>query len=158
METQRAAVVAEARTWIGTDFHHESRVKRAGVDCAGLLAAVYHNVGLIPDLKLAHYPSDWFLHRDGERFLNHVLEFATEVEPPPKRIPLPGDVVVWKFGRCFSHGAIVEQWPAVIHAHVGKQVTLEDTSQATWLTTIGEKVPDQGKPRPMRVFVYKGWV
>jgi cell wall-associated NlpC family hydrolase len=30
----RAAVVAEARSWLGTPFHHQGRVKAAGVDCA----------------------------------------------------------------------------------------------------------------------------
>ena len=30
--------------------------------------------------------------------------------------PQPGDVSVYRVGRCFSHGAIVTEWPFIIHA------------------------------------------
>ena len=38
---QRAAVVAEARSWIKTPWVHMAAIKGAGVDCAMLLARVY---------------------------------------------------------------------------------------------------------------------
>ncbi len=39
-------------------------------------------------------------------------------------LPLAGDVAVFRFGRTFSHGAIVVEWPVVIHAYwaVGRVV------------------------------------
>ena len=40
-DAQRAAVVAEARSWIGTPYHHAADVKGHGVDCAMLLIRVY---------------------------------------------------------------------------------------------------------------------
>jgi cell wall-associated NlpC family hydrolase len=43
-----------------------------------------------------------------------VLGYAREIPGPP----LPGDVAVFKFGRTFSHGAIVLAWPRVVHAFV----------------------------------------
>lgn len=46
---QRQAVVAEAKTWIGTGFHHEARIKGAGVDCAQLLIAVFSACGFVPE-------------------------------------------------------------------------------------------------------------
>ena len=33
------------------------------------------------------------------------------------RLPGPGDVAVFRFGRTFSHGAIVTDWPRLIHAY-----------------------------------------
>jgi hypothetical protein len=34
--------------------------------------------------------------------------------------PEPGDVALFRFGRCFSHGSIVTEWPQLIHAwHAG---------------------------------------
>ena len=36
----REAVVTEAKTWIGTPFHHAARIKGAGVDCLMLLSRV----------------------------------------------------------------------------------------------------------------------
>ena len=44
---QRAAVVAAARSWIGTPYHHAADVKGVGVDCAMLLVRVYSDLGLI---------------------------------------------------------------------------------------------------------------
>jgi cell wall-associated NlpC family hydrolase len=109
---QRALVIAEAVTWLRTPYHHAARVKGAGVDCAQILIAVYAAVGLIADFKPDDYPPDWMLHRSDERYLGHVMQYARQVDAPG-----PGDIAMWKFGRCFSHGAIVLEWPLVIHAY-----------------------------------------
>jgi NlpC/P60 family putative phage cell wall peptidase len=37
----RAAIVAEARTWIGTLYHHQASVKGIGCDCLGLVREVW---------------------------------------------------------------------------------------------------------------------
>jgi len=114
---QRAAVVAEARAWLNTPYHHAAQIRGAGVDCAMLPAAVYRAAGLIPDLAVAHYPPDWHLHRDAERYLDIVTAHAREVPAPTG----PGDFVLYRWGRCFAHGAIVLDWPRIVHAviHVG---------------------------------------
>jgi NlpC/P60 family putative phage cell wall peptidase len=150
---QRAAVVAEARTWLGTPYHHEARVKGAGVDCAQLLIGVYAAVGLIKPPKIAHYPPDWHLHRSAERYLAIVLDHARELDAAAEA-PGAGDVVLWRFGRCFSHGAIVVAWPVVIHAYLGRPVVLEDAVAASWLDTIGERSGAGAKKRPRRFFSY----
>ncbi len=40
------AIVAEARTWLGTPFHHQNRFKGGGVDCIGLIVCVFDALGL----------------------------------------------------------------------------------------------------------------
>lgn len=117
MITQREAVVAEARTWLRTPYHHQGRLKGVGVDCAMLLCDVYHAVGLIPHLDPRPYPPDWHLHRSTERYLGWVEQYAGSVEAPQ-----PGDIALWRFGRCFAHGAIVEAWPLVIHAVMRERI------------------------------------
>ena len=138
---QRALVVAEAKTWISTKYHHHGALKGVGVDCAQLLRVVFENVGLIPHLELPYYSPQWHLHRSDERYLGLVTQYAVEISGPP----LPGDVVLWKFGRCFSHGAIVTEWPFVVHAYLNGHCTLEDISTALWL-----------RDRPMKFFSYWG--
>jgi hypothetical protein len=32
--------------------------------------------------------------------------------------PAAGDIALFKFGRCVSHGAIITEWPAVIHSYI----------------------------------------
>jgi cell wall-associated NlpC family hydrolase len=99
VDEQRAAVVAEARTWLNTPYHHAARCKGAGVD----------------------YPPDWHLHRDVERYLEVVTGHAREVAAPTG----PGDFVLYRWGRCFAHGAIIVGWPEIIHALIDVGVVLD---------------------------------
>jgi cell wall-associated NlpC family hydrolase len=139
-------------TWLSTPYHHMGRVKGAGTDCLCLLADVFEEAGLIPRVGIPFYPKDWMHHRDAERYLEGLLRYAGEIDGPP----LPGDIVLWKFGRCFSHGAIVVEWPTVVHACAGRNVSLDDAGAAAWLTHIGENTEDSGKPRPKRFFSFWG--
>jgi cell wall-associated NlpC family hydrolase len=152
IEAERAAVVEEAREWLRTPYHHMGRVKGAGVDCATLLAEVFARAGAVPRFGIPFYPPDWHLHRDAERYLGFVLEHAREIESDP----LPADMALWRFGRCFSHGAIVVDWPLVIHAYAGKGCLLEDVSRARWLSQIGERRGAQ--PRPVKFLRLNRWM
>jgi NlpC/P60 family putative phage cell wall peptidase len=118
----RAAVVAEAVTWLGTPYHHRGRIKGVGTDCAMLLAEVYHRAlpDLVPELKPEDYPPDWHMHRSAERYLAWVERFAREFAVIDR--PAPADVVLYRWGRCLAHGAIVVEWPLVIHALLGQGV------------------------------------
>ena len=107
----RAAIVAEAATWLRTPYHHQAAVKGHGVDCAQILIEVYSAVGLAEKLDAGYYPSDWMLHRSEERYLKNVEQYCVQTSTPQ-----PGDIAMFKFGRCFSHSAIVVDYPSVIHA------------------------------------------
>lgn len=108
----RADVVREALSWEGTPYHPHARIKGVGCDCAQFPAAVYHVVGLIPDLRPVYSPQ-WMMHRDEEQFLAWVTPYAREIGRGELR---PGDFAIWKFGRTYSHGGIVIDPPVVIHA------------------------------------------
>jgi cell wall-associated NlpC family hydrolase len=112
MEAWRVAVVEEAKTWLRTSWHHRARVKGAGVDCGQLIIACFVNAGLVPDFETGEYAQDWMLNNSEERYLGFVEKHLDRVDSP-----LPGDVAVWKFGHCFSHGGIVVDWPSIIHAY-----------------------------------------
>ena len=103
---QRAAVVAEARRWIGTPYHHQADVLGAGVDCGMLLVRVYVDCGLVPAFDPRPYPVQWHLHRSDERYLGFLIARGIEVEAPE-----PGDIVVWRIGRAYAHGGVVTGWP-----------------------------------------------
>lgn len=109
----RGKVVAEAITWIGTPYHPQARVKNVGVDCGMLLIEVFKRCGLINNIDPGNYAREWHLHRGEELYLGWVAEHCAEVNAP-----LPGDVAVYKFGRCYAHGTIVVAWPLLIHAHL----------------------------------------
>jgi NlpC/P60 family putative phage cell wall peptidase len=125
----RYNVVAEALTWLNTPYHPHGRVKGAGVDCIHLLIEVYAACGLVPHVAPGEYAPDWYLHRSEERYLDGVMQYAEPVEQP-----LPGDLVLFRFGRCVSHGAIVTAWPTVIHAYADqRRVVLTDIDRAAHL-------------------------
>lgn len=112
---ERKAVCDEARTWLGTKYHDCAMVKGAGVDCAFLLKAVYEAAGLESPIEIEAYSPQWYLHRSDELYLNKVLERAREITEAEAK---PADVVLYKFGRCFAHGAIIMEggFPSIIHA------------------------------------------
>ena len=133
---QRRIACTIARSWIGTPYHHMGRVKGAGVDCAMFPLEVFREAGLIGDVEVPYYPADWMLHRSAEIYLGIVRRYAGEIEAPPATAGssvLPGDFVIYKFGRCFAHGAIVIDWPTVIHAVNGKGVILSDGEREGFL-------------------------
>lgn len=57
MSFTRDELVAEARTWKGTPFHHQGRLKgpKGGVDCVGLLVGIARHFG-IPHEDTIDYP------------------------------------------------------------------------------------------------------
>lgn len=110
--------LTEALTWIGTPHEHGQRCKGAGVDCGQFLIGAASAIGLMPPIKVSYYPKDFHLHRDFEWYKGIVEEFCVEISPPPS----PGDIVLYKQGRLYSHGGIVKDWPWIIHSYGGHGV------------------------------------
>src|SRR6516162_6598439 len=111
LDPRRQAIIDEAKTWIGTRFHHMQAVKGAGVDCLGLIYGVYRAVGLIGDIAIPFYRPDYMHHRDDESYLEGLLQYGHPVAHPEA-----GDVALLRYGRVYAHGAIVVEWPRLIHA------------------------------------------
>jgi cell wall-associated NlpC family hydrolase len=147
---QRATIVREARSWIGTRYENCADVKgrSGGVDCGMLLVRVFVDCGLCPPFDPRPYPPDWHLHRSEEKYLGFVFDRAREVfltAPHPNPLPQagegvarsavgegssvqPGDVVVFRFGRCYSHGGIVVETDplAIVHAFAPARCVVEE--------------------------------
>ena len=111
MDAWRSAVLQEAATWIGTPWIHRAKIKGAGVDCAQFLIGAFCGAGVIEPFDTGDYPIDWMLHREEERFIGWIERYME-----PTNSPQPADVAVWKYGRAFSHAAIVVEWPRIIHS------------------------------------------
>lgn len=128
---QREAVVREARSWLGTSWHHRGRIKGGGVDCGMLLLEVYERCGLIPHVEPGEYPRDWHMHQARPRYLEIVQQYC---DPVTNRDPLPADIAVFRWGHCVSHGSIVISWPIIIHAYLEQGVVLGDAVRDTILS------------------------
>jgi cell wall-associated NlpC family hydrolase len=113
--TSRTRIVDEARSWVGTPYHHEARVKGHGVDCAQFVAAVFEQTGLIKEITTEHYPPDWHFHQAAERLLDKIKQYAGEIALEDVR---PGDIVAFHFGKTYAHAGVVVEWPLLIHANM----------------------------------------
>ena len=114
MTVARPAVVAEARSWLGTPWQHQGRAKGVGVDCAGLVIGVCRALGLVSvGMDVSHYPRS----PDGRSLLAHCDEWM-------RRIPIGAaqmaDVLVMRFAQHPQHLAIVADYAhgglGIVHA------------------------------------------
>ena len=145
----RSAVVAEARTWLGTPWRHMGNVKGQCVDCAMFLALVYIDVGVVEPFDPRPYPRLWFLHHAEERFLHWVVDKLGGTEIPIEEARL-ADVVVYRIGKCYAHGAILVDSRTVIHAyHKNREVILTEAFDAS-LASLGVKAFDMFASRRRR--------
>lgn len=117
---QRSTVALEAATWLKTPYHHHGRVKGVGVDCAQFLCAVYEAAGVIGKVDPGFYAHDWHLHHGEEQFLAWIERSGGRRVEVPQR----GDVAVFRFGRTFSHGAIMLTADTAIHSYIEMGVVI----------------------------------
>jgi cell wall-associated NlpC family hydrolase len=103
------ALVAACESWRGTPFRARSCVKGAagGVDCAGFVGAVFHEIGAIASaVSVPPYAVNHAEHSD-----ESLLRSWFESKPVRKRVrrvdedeaPLAGDMVFPVVGRCEHH-------------------------------------------------------
>ena len=128
---QRQAVIREAWSWDGTPYRQQGDIKGplGCVDCSMLLVRCWVDAGVVKPFDPRPYSPDWHLHLSEEKYLKWLNESAMEVETPR-----PGDIVVWKFGRCFSHGGIVVNSYQVMQASTMHKRTFPELIDAAWLT------------------------
>ncbi len=104
-------VVIAASSWIGTPFQHQARVKGIGVDCAGLVIGVAHQIG-VTDYDIDGYPRV----PDGAMMERVLGEQLIHVNMDNMQA---GDVLLFGFMKYAQHLAIITQMNPVyiIHAY-----------------------------------------
>lgn len=109
---QVAALLTEARSWVGTPYHEKGRVKGGGTDCVQLLAGVAINAGILDEVQIRNSYS--VVVPEGSEYIDRLLQYADEITEADVT---PGCIALYKTSFGFMHSAIVVSWPdAVIHA------------------------------------------
>ncbi|MEP9352037.1 NlpC/P60 family protein [Xanthobacter sp. KR7-65] len=125
----RAAVLAEARAWIGTPYLHRASLKGHGADCLGLVRGVWRAVvGAEPE-PLPPYAPDWA--EAGRR--ETLAEAAGRcLVPVALDAAAPGDVLLFRFRAHLpaKHAAILAPGARMIHAYDGASVC--ETALSPW--------------------------
>lgn len=126
MTATRDQIVAEARTWLETPFHHQGRVKCVGVDCAGVPVMVAKALGL-----------DWADAKGYARMPSNGV-FGKVVWSVLKRITLDqvkaGDLMTFAWRGEEHHIAIVSQIEPIRLIHAWQEIgrVVENDLDETW--------------------------
>ncbi len=112
---QRARIVAIARSWIGTPYRHQGRLKGVGCDCLGLLIGVFEEltgerIGALPP-----YTPDWAEASGRETLAEGLRGYMTEIDPAAAR---EGDIVLfrWRAHLPAKHAGILVTLDRMVHA------------------------------------------
>ena len=111
-------IVALARGWIGTPYHHQASVRGVGCDCLGLVRGVYREyTGLDPESPPA-YSRDWAEARQAETMLDAASRHLIAVAPADAQ---PGHVLIFRLrpDTVAKHSAILASPTTMIHAIEG---------------------------------------
>lgn len=134
MSTAREAIIAEARTYLDTPWHHQARGRGAdqGVDCIGLIVGVGRALGMI-DRDCTTYG----VRPDGRTL---IAEFERTLDPIPRDDMGLGDVPVFWLEREDrpQHVGIVtdRHGLGLIHTYQGVGRVVEHALNRAWAKRI----------------------
>ncbi len=132
MTQDRAKIVAEARSWLGTPYIHQASCRGAGTDCLGLIRGVWR--GLYHSSEPAQVPAytqDWGEPEAIEQLWQAANFYLT---PVAKEVAVQaGQVLLFRMRRqgVAKHlGIVTQEDPArFIHAYSHKAVHENALSQ-----------------------------
>ena len=91
---RRADVVAHARRWIGTPYHHQASRIGIGADCIGLVRGVWRALYHDEPEALPGYGRDWSEATGRETLLEAARRHLVEIDAS---VAGPGDVLVFRY-------------------------------------------------------------
>ena len=112
----RAEIVEYARSWIGVRYRHQGRTRRHGLDCAGLLARVGNDLGILEfDSHNYHrFPTD-------NSFYKVFLQGGFVRTEDPKA----GTIAIMKVAGVPCHTGILTGEGTVIHSYAPYRKVIE---------------------------------
>jgi len=125
----RAAIVAEARRWLGTPYRHQTSVMGVGCDCFGLIRGVWRAFyGPEPE-AVPPYSRDWGSVTGKEAMLDTARRHLIPIEKCALR---PGDLLVFRIrrGTVAKHAGILTAEGRFIHAQ--EHVPVSEVAFSTW--------------------------
>jgi len=128
-------IVAQARTWIGTPFHHQARLKGKGCDCLGLIVGVVDELGLKDrnGVRLAAYDEVTYSKEpDGAYLAQKLTGLLKEV---PVAEACAGDFGLFKVRENPQHLAIFSDYEGalgMIHCYAQARRVVEHRLDDDW--------------------------
>lgn len=134
------AVVACARSYIGTQYRHQGW-QSDSLDCAGLIRRVGTDLGLLPDPLPEWVEYDGYSRQpDGFGLLEACRKYLL---PASYRDAMPGDIALLRFDSAPQHVAIIGDYKhsglTLIHAVRSVNKVIEHRLDALWKSRIIER-------------------
>lgn len=107
MTVTRELFVQELRTWLGTPFKMQGRLKGVGVDCAGLLICTAQALGLTEfDMTDYKRPRFGMLREGCDANMDRIMWSEADA----------ADVLLFRWGSHTTHLMVMTSRDSVIHA------------------------------------------
>ena len=132
-------IVAHARGWLGTPFHHQARLKHVGCDCLGLIVGVVDTLGLedANGKKLAAYDEVTYSREpDGAYLTAKLTGLLDEVPAAEARA---GDLALFRIRENPQHLAILTDYEGglgMIHSFAPSRRVVEHRLDDEWKSKI----------------------
>ena len=135
-------IILQARTWLGTKYHHQGRLKKSragagGVDCIGLIIGVINELGLQDGEGLPlsqHDEFNYSMYPERGRLVGSIQKHLREVPVAKMRA---GDVLLFRTFRDPQHVGFLTNYPTggagLIHCNSSAGRVVEQPLSDAWL-------------------------
>ncbi len=128
----REQVVEEARTWLGTPFKHQGRVKGRASDCIGFPWGVAKDMKLLEDIDLDSPKVKPYLGYGKapipSKFLGALREHLVQIELSEV---LPADLILFR-GKFYPNHLAIATEHGIIHCDANFGKVVEHSLDAKW--------------------------
>lgn len=140
----REDIIIAARSWIGTRFHHQGRVKKTdnhlgGCDCIGLILGIADDIGAkFNNNLLSFYDNNCYSKRPtGLKLQENLDKYLQIVNNNEYCI---GDIALISFVKDPQHVAVISSYSkdsfSIIHSYIKARGVVEHYLDANWLERI----------------------
>lgn len=132
---EQLAKVAES--WRDTRFMPNAAIKKAGVSCQKLVAAIYIECGALPaDFVCPDGPMNWATAQKEsliEKFMDEQKQYFQPLKFPEDGVPRPGDMIGFQIGGCVHHsGILINRAGRLVHCMRPDGVRFNNILDATF--------------------------
>jgi len=131
----RQQIITQVRTWLGTRFHHQGRLKKTnahkgGVDCIGLITCI------AAELDIQSRADGYIKNHDITNYTQVSYKFILRPNLDKHFIKKPvaqiGDILLFEFDKQDQHVAIKTDI-GIIHSYALARKVIEHRLDDSWL-------------------------
>ena len=126
----RETLVAAARGWLGTPFHHQASVRQVGCDCVGLIRGVAAELGMSQGTTEEARYQGYSRSPDSRLMLRGLVESLVPMKDGLEAT-LPGDVLFFRIDDAPQHLAFRTE-VGMLHAYARKRRVVEQVIDDYW--------------------------